>query len=306
MMQLIQERAGHRTIERSPGPAQNGSEPATDRERVMALNEALRARQRKPIAAERAPRPPADMRPEEWQTRVDLAAAYRLAAIYGWTDLNNTHFSARIPGTEHFLLNPFGMLFDEITASSLIKLDKDGNLLGESDYPSNPAGFVIHGAIHMSSPDLNWVIHTHSRFGTAVATQRQGLLPVSQKALTLMGWIAYHDFEGPATDIDERPRIVGDLGDKRILILRNHGLMTVGKTVGEAFVWMYRIETACRIQIDALAGGSELQPIAEATQRKSIEQGRRMYGPGGFIEAGKEWPALLRQLERVDGTSYGR
>ena len=270
----------------------------------MALNEALRARQQKPVATERAPRPPADMRPDEWQTRVDLAAAYRLAAIYGWTDLNNTHFSARIPGTEHFLLNPFGMLFDEITASSLIKLNKDGNLLGESDYPSNPAGFVIHGAIHMSSPDLNWVIHTHSRFGTAVATQRQGLLPVSQKALTLMGWIAYHDFEGPATDIDERPRLLGDLGEKRILILRNHGLMTVGKTVGEAFVWMYRIETACRIQIDALAGGSELQPISEATQCKSIEQGLRMYGPGGFIEAGKEWPALLRQLERVDGTSY--
>jgi ribulose-5-phosphate 4-epimerase/fuculose-1-phosphate aldolase len=270
----------------------------------MAMNEALRARQQKPDATERAPRPPADMRPEEWQTRVDLAAAYRLAAIYGWTDLNNTHFSARIPGTDHFLLNPFGMLFDEITASSLIKLDKDGNLLGESDYPSNPAGFVIHGAIHMSSPDLNWVIHTHSRFGTAVATQRQGLLPVSQKALTLMGWIAYHDFEGPATDIGERPRIAGDLGDKRILILRNHGLMTVGRTVGEAFVWMYRIETACRIQIDALAGGSELQPISEATQCKSIEQGLRMYGPGGFIEAGKEWPALLRQLERVDGTSY--
>ena len=122
------------------GPAQNRSEPGTDRERVMAMNETLRARQQKPVAAGRATRPPADMRPEEWQTRVDLAAAYRLAAIYGWTDLNNTHFSARIPGTEHFLLNPFGMLFDEITASSLIKLDKDGNLLGESDYPSNPPG----------------------------------------------------------------------------------------------------------------------------------------------------------------------
>jgi ribulose-5-phosphate 4-epimerase/fuculose-1-phosphate aldolase len=247
---------------------------------------------------------PATMSPDEWQTRVDLAAAYRLAAVYGWTDLNNTHFSARIPGTEHFLLNPFGLLFDEITASSLIKLDRDGNILGESDYPANPAGFVIHGAIHLSSPDLNWVLHTHSRFGTAVATQRQGLLPVSQKALTLVGWLAYHDFEGAATDVGERPRIVRDLGDKRILILRNHGLMSVGKTVGEAFVWMYRIETACRIQIDALAGGSELQPISEETREKTIRQGLAMYGPGGFIEAGREWPALLRQLERLGGRGY--
>jgi ribulose-5-phosphate 4-epimerase/fuculose-1-phosphate aldolase len=244
------------------------------------------------------------MTPEEWQTRVDLAAAYRLAAMYGWTDLNNTHFSARIPGTERFLLNPFGMLFDEITASSLITLDRDGKVLGDTDYPANPAGFVIHGAIHLSSPGLDWVLHTHSRFGTAVAAQRQGLLPISQKALTLMGWLAYHDFEGTATEVGERPRIVRDLGDKRILILRNHGLMTVGKTVGEAFVWMYRIETACRIQIDALAGGSELQPISEATRQKTIEQGRTMYGPGGFIEAGKEWPALVRQLERVDGVGY--
>ena len=272
----------------------------------MAIDEAV-LKVRRPRAARLATaEPPAGMSVGEWQTRVDLAAAYRLAVIYGWTDLNNTHFSARIPGTEHFLLNPFGMLFDEITASSLIKLDKGGNILSDSDYPSNPAGFVIHSAIHMSSPDLNWVIHTHSRFGTAVATQKQGLLPVTQKALTLMGWLAYHDFEGAAFDRGERPRIVGDLGGKRILILRNHGLMTVGKTVGEAFVWMYRIETACRIQIDALSGGSELQPLSEATQAKTIEQGLKMYGPGGFIETGKEWPALLRQLDRVDGASYRR
>jgi len=273
----------------------------------MALDGALVRSPRKSSAARRpAAQPPAGMTAEEWQTRVDLAAAYRLAVLYGWTDLNNTHFSARIPGTDHFLLNPFGMLFDEITASSLITLDKDGNILSASDYPSNPAGFVIHSAIHMSSPDLNWVIHTHSRFGTAVATQRQGLLPMTQKALTLMGWLAYHDFEGAAFGVDERPRIVRDLGDKRIVILRNHGLMTVGKTIGEAFVWMYRIETACRIQIDALSGGSELNPISEATRAKTIEQGVKMYGPGGFIETGKEWPALLRQLERLDGTSYRR
>lgn len=247
---------------------------------------------------------PAGMSTQEWQVRVDLAAAYRLAAIYGWTDLNNTHFSARIPGTDTFLLNPFGMLFDEITASSLITVDHKGTVLGDSAYPTNPAGFVIHGALHMAVSQANCIIHTHSRFGTAVSMQKQGLLPASQKALTVMGWVAYHDFEGAALDTDERPRIVGDLGEKKILILRNHGLLSSGRTVGEAFVWTYRIETACRQQIDALAGGSELMPLSAATQQRTIEQGLQMYGPGGFIEVGKEWPALLRQLERVDGLAY--
>jgi ribulose-5-phosphate 4-epimerase/fuculose-1-phosphate aldolase len=247
----------------------------------------------------------AGMSPEEWQLRVDLAAAYRLAAIYGWTDLNNTHFSARVPGLEHqFLLNPFGMLFDEITASSLIKVDQAGNVLGDSDYPANPAGFVIHGAIHMAVPRAQCIIHTHSRFGTAVAMQKQGLLPASQKALTLMGWLAYHDFEGPALSADERPRIVADLGDRSILVLRNHGLLTVGETVGEAFVWMYRIETACRQQIDALSGGGELSALSAETRQRSIDLGLKMYGRGGFIEVGREWPALLRQLERHSGTGY--
>lgn len=249
---------------------------------------------------------PPDMTPEEWRIRLDLAAAYRLAEIYGWTDLNNTHFSARIPGTDHFLLNPFGMLFDEITASSLVKVDHRGSVLGESGYPTNPAGFVIHGAIHMAVPDANCIIHTHSRFGTAVAMQKQGLLPASQKALTLMGWLAYHDFEGVALDADERPRIVRDLGEKKLMILRNHGLLSVGRTMGEAFVWMYRLETACRMQIDALSGGAELNPISEATQQRTITQGLEMYGSGGFIEAGLEWPALVRQLERLDGTGYRR
>lgn len=247
---------------------------------------------------------PPGMAPEEWRMRLDLAAAYRLAVIYGWTDLNNTHFSARIPGTDIFLLNPFGMLFDEITASSLIKVDHEGNIVGESTYPANPAGFVIHGAIHMSVADANCIIHTHSRFGTAVAMQKQGLLPASQKALTLMGWLAYHDFEGAALDTDERPRIVGDLGSKKLMILRNHGLLSVGRTMGEAFVWMYRLETACRMQIDALSGGAELSPISEATQKHTIDQGLKMYGAGGFIEAGLEWPALIRQLERIDGEGY--
>ena len=244
---------------------------------------------------------PAGMAPDELQTRCDLAAAYRLCALYGWTDLNNTHISARVPGGgETFLLNPFGLLFDEITASSLIMVDGDGNVVSDTEYGMNRAGFVIHSAIHHSDPDLHFVMHSHSRFGVAVSMQRHGLLPNSQKALTLMGWLAYHDYEGTATDVDERPRIVTDLGERRILILRNHGLLTVGRTIGEAFVWMYRIETACRHQIDALSGGSELQPLSSATQQKTIDQGLRMYGPGGFIEVGLEWPALLRQLDRAN------
>ena len=250
---------------------------------------------------------PAGMAEAEWAARCDLAAAYRLAALYGWTDLNNTHFSLRVPGTkDHFLLNPFGMFFEEITASSLIKVDCDGNLLGDSDYPMNPAGFVIHGAIHMSGDERHCVMHTHSRYGTAVAMQKHGLLPSSQKALTVMGWIGYHDFEGPAIDADEQPRIVKDNEGKKILILRNHGLLSVGETVGEAFVWIYRIETACRHQIDAMTGGSELQAISEATQKKSIEIGLKMYDKGGFIEVGREWPMLLRQLERAGMNDYAR
>ncbi len=250
---------------------------------------------------------PAGMAEAEWAARCDLAAAYRLAALYGWTDLNNTHFSLRVPGTkDHFLLNPFGMFFEEITASSLIKVDCDGNLLGDSDYPMNPAGFVIHGAIHMSGDARHCVMHTHSRYGTAVAMQKHGLLPSSQKALTVMGWIGYHDFEGPAIDADEQPRIVKDIEGKKILILRNHGLLSVGETVGEAFVWIYRIETACRHQIDAMTGGSELQAISEATQKKSIEIGLKMYDKGGFIEVGREWPMLLRQLERAGMNDYAR
>ena len=250
---------------------------------------------------------PSDISPEEWQARCELAAAYRLCHLYGWTDLNNTHLSLRVPNTkDHFLLNPFGMFFEEITASSLIKVDGDGNLLGESDYPMNPAGFVIHGAIHMSGDERHCVLHTHSRYGTAVSMQKHGLLPNSQKALTIMGWVGYHDFEGPAVDADEQPRIVNDIEGKTILILRNHGLLSVGKTVGEAFVYLYRIETACRHQIDAMTGGAELREISPTAQQKSIDMGLSMYGSGGFLEAGKEWPMLLRQLERAGMDDYAR
>ena len=242
---------------------------------------------------------------DEWAVRCDLAAAYRLCALYGWTDLNNTHISARVPGTgDEFLLNPFGLFFEEITASSLIRVDRHGNVTGGSEHGINKAGFIIHGAIHVSHPHLHYVMHTHSRHGVAVSMQRHGLLPASQKALTIMGWVGYHDFEGTATDAGEQPRIVRDLGDRRLLVLRNHGLLSVGETMGEAFVWIYRLETACRHQIDALAGGAELQPISAETQERTMEQGLRMYGPGGFVEAGREWPALLRQLERAGMDDY--
>lgn len=250
---------------------------------------------------------PVGMSAEEWKARCDLAAAYRLCALYGWTDLNNTHISARLPGTDDsFLLNPFGMFFEEITASSLIVVDRDGNVQSETGHGANLAGFVIHGAIHTAMPHLHFIMHTHSRYGVAVAMQEHGLLPASQKALTVMGWLGYHDFEGTATDADERPRIVGDLGDRRILMLRNHGLLTVGETMGEAFVWMYRIETACRHQIDAQTGGGPLREISSATREKTIATGKSMYGPGGFIEVGREWPALLRQLERAGMDDYRR
>ena len=250
---------------------------------------------------------PLGMSTEEWEARCDLAAAYRLCALYGWTDLNNTHISARLPGTEDsFLLNPFGMFFEEITASSLIVVDRNGTVQSETGHGANLAGFVIHGAIHTAMPHLHFIMHTHSRYGVAVAMQDHGLLPASQKALTVMGWLGYHDFEGTATDKGERPRIVRDLGDRRILMLRNHGLLTVGETMGEAFVWMYRIETACRHQIDAQSGGGALREISPATQEKTIATGKSMYGTGGFIEVGKEWPALLRQLERAGMDDYRR
>ena len=250
---------------------------------------------------------PEGMSAEEWRVRCDLAAAYRLCALYGWTDLNNTHISARVPGSaDSFLLNPFGMFFEEITASSLIEVDRDGNCLSGGGRGVNLAGFVIHGAIHMAAPHLHFVMHTHSRYGVAVAMQDRGLLPASQKALTVMGWLGYHEFESTAVDEDERPRIVRDLADKRILILRNHGLLTVGETMGEAFVWMYRIETACRHQIDAQSGGALLRAISPQTREKTVAAGRKMYGPGGFVEVGLEWPALLRQLERAGMDDWRR
>ena len=250
----------------------------------------------------------AGMTAAEWALRCELAACYQLTDMLGMTDMASTHISVRVPGPEHhFLLNPLGVLFDEMRASDLIKVDLKGNLVGPGD-PSllNPAGFVIHSAIHMSQPDLVCVMHTHARCSTAVAMQDEGLLPISQKALLMWDFVRYHDFEGAALDLDERQRIVRDLGDDgRVILLRNHGALTVGRTVGEAFMWMYRIEQSCRYQIDALSGNRKLRTLSEATIRHTAAQGRKMLGYGGFMECGRqEWPGLIRRLERERGTAY--
>ena len=237
---------------------------------------------------------------EEWAVRVDLAACYRLVARYGWEDLVFTHISARVPGAEdQFLINPYGLFFDEITASSLVKIDLQGNKLEDSPYPVNPAGFVIHSAIHAARHDAQCVLHTHTLNGVAVSTQRAGLLPISQHALFVLPRLGYHDFEGPALNDDEKPRLVADLGDKTSLVLRNHGLLTVGETVADAFVAMYYLEASCAIQVRAQSGGGELisvpKEIMETGYAEAERSQRRRGGAGAIV-----WPGLLRRLDRVD------
>jgi ribulose-5-phosphate 4-epimerase/fuculose-1-phosphate aldolase len=243
--------------------------------------------------------------PEEWAMRVDLAACYRLVDMFGWSDLLGTHVSARVPGEENaFLINPYGLLFEEITASSLVKVDEEGRILSPTEYRINPAGFVIHGAIHMAWPDVACALHTHTPAGTSVATQKGGLLPLTQHALAVIAHTAYHGYEGIATDMSERERLVRDLGDSNILILRNHGLLTVGRTVAEAFVWMYRAERACRMQLAIQQAGAEVIEIPEEVQQTTIARNRLANSPAGHRPIGVlEWPALLRKLDRVD-TSY--
>ena len=233
---------------------------------------------------------------QEWQLRVDLAAAYRLVALYGWSDLIFTHISARVPGPEHnFLINPYGLMFDEITASSLVKIDQNANKLSDSPYPINPAGFTIHSCIHEVRDDAGCVLHTHSRAGVGVSAQKAGLLPVSQQSTIILGGLAYHDYEGIALYAEEKPRLQASLGTNNYLILRNHGLLTVGKTVADAFLNMYFLESACRIQIDAQASGDVKligpAPIeANKNAMKSATSGRSA--------AELAWPALLRKLDR--------
>ena len=235
---------------------------------------------------------------EEWQLRVDLAACYRLVAMFHWDDLIFTHISARLPGPDHhFLINPYGMMFDEITASSLVKIDLHGTKVAPSPYEINPAGFTIHSAIHAARDDAICVLHIHSVNGIAVSAQQDGLLPLSQHAMFVLSSLAYHDYEGVALNDDEKPRLVRDLGDKRSLMLRNHGLLTIGRSVAEAFVAMYFMETSCMIQVRAQSGGQPLRHISDTIVDGAQEQWERVtHGAGG----GLAWPALLRKLDRLN------
>jgi ribulose-5-phosphate 4-epimerase/fuculose-1-phosphate aldolase len=236
--------------------------------------------------------------PEEWQLRVDLAACYRLVAAYGWSDLVFTHVSARIPGPEHhFLINPYGLMFDEITASSLVKVDQDCNKLSDSPFPVNPAGFTIHSSVHAAREDAGCVLHTHTRSGVAVSAQKDGVLPISQQSTFVLASLAYHDYEGVAFREEEKPRLQADLGTKNFLMLRNHGLLTVGPTIADAFLSMYIFESTCQIQIAAQSGGAALtqvhpQIVDGVAHAMKVQTGSM---GGAFV-----WPALLRKLERLD------
>jgi ribulose-5-phosphate 4-epimerase/fuculose-1-phosphate aldolase len=235
--------------------------------------------------------------PEEWQLRVDLAACYRLVAMHGWSDLVFTHISARIPGPEHhFLINPYGLMFDEITASSLVKVDKDCNKLIESPFPVNPAGFVIHRAVHAAREDAHCVIHTHTRAGVAVSAQKCGVLPISQQSTFVLASLAYHDYEGVAFRDEEKPRLQDDLGRANFLMLRNHGLLTCGGTIADAFLGMYIFESACQIQLAAQAGGELVQVHPQIVQGVAESMRVQTSGLGGAFV----WPALIRKLDRLD------
>ncbi len=235
---------------------------------------------------------------QEWQARVDLAAAYRLVAHYGWDDLIFTHLSARVPGPEHhFLINPYGMMFEEITASSLVKINLQGEIVTPSPYFINPAGFTIHSAVHAAREDALCVIHLHTDYGIAVSAQHDGLLPISQQSLFALASLAYHEYEGLALNEDEKARLVADLGNKMNMILRNHGLLTVGKTAAEAFLSMYILERACHIQILAQSGASTLLPVSENILGKVAAQLSAVtVGQGAQLA----WPGLLRKLDRID------
>ena len=242
--------------------------------------------------------------PAEWQLRVDLAACYRLVAAYGWADLVFTHITARVPDTDHhFLINPYGVMFDEITASSLVKIDINGNKL-DTDNPFliNPAGFVIHSAVHAARDDAKCVLHTHSLNGVAVSAQKNGVLPISQQSIFVLASLAYHDYEGVALNDDEKPRLVADLGNNAFLMLRNHGLLTVASTIADAFLEMYLFEAACTIQVRAMAGSQGAdnlilinKAVLDGAQAQ-IMQGT--LGLGGALA----WPALLRKLDRADSS----
>lgn len=237
---------------------------------------------------------------EEWRTRVDLAACYRLVAHFGWSDLVFTHITARVPGTtDQFLINPYGVMFDEVTASSLVKIDINGNKLDDSPFPVNPAGFVIHSAVHSARHDAQCVLHVHSLNGIAVSAQEGGVLPISQQSMFVLASLGYHNYEGVALNDEEKPRLVADLGDKTFFMLRNHGLLTVGPTIADAFLAMYIFEAACTIQIRAQSGGKPLLSVPQAliatAQAQSATVTRSL---GGKLV----WPGLLRTIDRLDAS----
>lgn len=232
----------------------------------------------------------------EWQMRVNLAAAYRLVALFKWDDLVFTHISARVPGTENeFLINPYGLLFEEITASSLIKVDQNGNKLEDSPFPVNPAGFTIHSAVHAARHDIDCVLHTHTLNGVAVSAQKCGVLPISQQSIFVLGSLGCHDYEGVALRDDEKARLVRDLGHNDYFLLRNHGLLTVGRSVADAFMGMYTFEAVCMIQVRAQAGGELIliDPAIIATASAQAREVTKGMGSGAL-----NWPGLLRRLDR--------
>jgi len=235
---------------------------------------------------------------EEWAIREDLAATYRLVAMHGWDDMIFTHISARVPGPEHhFLINPYGLLFEEITASSLVKIDVDGNKVMDSPFPVNAAGFTIHSALHMHREDAGCVIHLHTTDGVAVSAQKDGLLPLDQHAMMVTGDLAYHDYEGIALDLDERDRLVVDLGQKNAMLLRNHGTLAMGKNCADAFLRMYYLERACSMQVRALSGNVAPNWPNQGVPEKTAGQGAMAFN--GLVGA-LAWPALRRKCDRVD------
>ena len=238
----------------------------------------------------------------EWQARLDLAACYRLVDAYGMTDMIYNHITLRIPGTEHLLINLYGLLYKEITATSLAKIDVEGNIVWkpDTDYGINKSGYVIHGAIHKARPEVSAVLHTHTRAGMAVAAMKEGLLPLNQTAIRFVGHLGYHDYEGPAIDLSERERIVRDLGPHDAMVMRNHGLLTCGATLQQAFNTMYQLEVSCRAQVDAMAARAELTlPSAEVLERTA-----HLYQPGARRPYGVlEWHAMLRLLEAEQKSS---
>lgn len=239
----------------------------------------------------------------EWQARVELAACYRLVSLFRWEDLVYTHISAKIPGTEEFLINPYGLMFDEITASNLVKVDLQGNKLQDTPYEINPAGFIIHSAIHEVRHEVGCVLHTHTAEGIAVSMQKGGLRPLSQQSIFILASLAFHPYEGVALDEDEKGRLQRDLADKDYMILPNHGLLTCGQTIPDAFLHMYMLQRACEIQVRAQSCGVELEEVPQAVLDKTIaltrDMNRNMGGVTKNLDGSVPWPALLRRLDRL-------